>query len=283
MTFDRRHRFLIIAVLGFAIGAKLVVADPRLTVTVFDVGQGDAILVQCGRRQLLIDGGPDASVLAGLGRSMPLFDRDIDAAVLTHPHADHFIGLVSVIGRYRVRRLFVSRMEGRAPEFGAFADAVSRAGLDPVRVRTGDSIAIGGCGTAEVLWPADDAAAAAKDPNAASVVLRLRSSASSGKGDAVMLMGDATADVEDMILSRGADVRADVLKAGHHGSRFSTTAEWIEAVRPKEAAISVGKNSYGHPAWSTLRRLEVAGVRVSRTDLDGDIRFAFTPAGVMRE
>ncbi|HSD11916.1 MAG TPA: MBL fold metallo-hydrolase, partial [Patescibacteria group bacterium] len=141
-----------------ALAARIAFPDPRLSVTVFDVGQGDAILVQCGRRQLLIDGGPDATVLSGLGRAMPFFDRDIDAVVLTHPHADHFIGLVSVLARYRVHRLLVSRMEGEAPEFAAFADAASRAGLAPVRIRAGDRVAIGDCGSADVLWPEDDRA-----------------------------------------------------------------------------------------------------------------------------
>lgn len=269
------------ALLAFA--ARLAFPDPRLSVTVFDVGQGDAILVQCGRRQLLVDGGPDAMVLSNLGRAMPFFDRDIDAVVLTHPHADHFIGLVSVLSRYRVRRLLVSRMEGEAPEFAAFERAASRAGLAPVRLRAGDAIAIGDCGAADVLWPEDDLTAAAKDPNAASVVLRLRPAAPAGPGGAVLLMGDATADVERRLLARGADVRADVLKVGHHGSRFSTTPEFLQAVRPKAAAVSVGKNSYGHPAWVTLRRLESAGAAVFRTDRGGDIRFVFTPGGVVRE
>lgn len=269
------------ALLAFA--ARLVVADPRLAVTVLGVGQGDAILVQCGRRQVLIDGGPDATVLSGLGRAMPLFDRDIDAVVLTHPHADHFIGLIAVLSRYRVRRLLVSRMEGEAPEFAAFADAASRAGLAPVRVRAGDAIAVGDCGAADVLWPEDDKAAAAKDPNAASVVLRLHPSAPADPGDAVLLTGDATADAERRILARGADVRADVLKVGHHGSRFSTTPEFLEAVRPRDAVVSVGKNSYGQPAWATLRRLETAGVRTFRTDRNGDVRFVFTHDGIVHE
>lgn len=269
------------ALLAFA--ARLLIADPRLAVSVFDVGQGDAILVQCGRRQVLVDGGPDASVLAGLGRAMPLFDRDIDAVVLTHPHADHFIGLIAVLSRYRVRRLLVSRMEGEAPEFAAFVRAASRAGLAPVRLRAGDALAVGDCGAADILWPEDDRAAATKDPNAASVVLRLHPASPAGPGDAVLLMGDATADVERRLLARGADVRADVLKVGHHGSRFSTTPEFLSAVRPRYAAVSVGKNSYGHPAWTTLRRLESAGVAVFRTDRDGGVRFVFTPGGVLRE
>ena len=251
-----------------AFGAAL--SGRRPTVDVFDVGQGDAILVQCGTKQMLVDGGPDATVLSKLGRTLPLFDRHLDVVVLTHPHADHYIGLIPVLERYRVDRLLVAGMDGSAPEYASFLDAATRAGLVPVAVRSGDRITLGSCVAADVLWP--PVGATTDDPNDASAVLRLARTDSSSPRAAMMLMGDATAEAERALLERSPSLAADVLKAGHHGSRFSTSAALIDAVLPKTAVISVGKNSYGHPSGAALMRLKSRAVRVLRTDEDGDVR-----------
>lgn len=243
---------------------------PGLTVRVIDVGQGDAALVQCGGRQMLIDGGPDRSVLAGLGRGMPAFDRDIDVVVLTHPHADHYLGLIGVMERYRVRRLLSSGANSDVAEYAAFLRAAEAEGARPEPLRAGDRIALGDCAMADVLWPVAGAADA-DDPNEASVVLHVRRADATSPSAAVLLTGDATDDVERALLASGVDVAADVLKVGHHGSRSSSTGEFLDAVAPTAAIISVGRNSYGHPAVAAVMRMEKRGVSVFRTDRDGDV------------
>lgn len=267
MRIDRR---LIIAAALCAVAISTAVPRPGLTVRVIDVGQGDAVLVQCGGRQMLIDGGPDRSVLAGLGRGMPAFDRDIDVVVLTHPHADHYLGLIGVMERYRVQRLLTSGADSDAAEYAAFLRSADAEGVRPEPLRAGDRITLGDCAVADVLWPAVGASDAA-DPNEASVILRVRRPDASSHTAAVLLTGDATDDVERGLLASGAVVAADVLKVGHHGSRTSSTGDFLDAVLPNDAIISVGRNSYGHPAVAAVMRLVKRGVRVFRTDRDGDI------------
>lgn len=254
-----------------AIALRTALPGDRLTVDVFDVGQGDAILVQCGSRQLLIDGGPDATVLSKLGRAMPFFDRRIDAVLLTHPHADHYLGLIPVFSRYRVDLLLTAGKDGEAAEYGAFLGAARAAGLETTAVRAGDRLMLGSCARGEVLWP-PPSGVRTDDPNDASVVLRIERVDGAGPRAAVLLMGDATADVESALVAGRARLGADVLKVGHHGSRFSTSAAFVDAVRPDAAVVSVGKNRYGHPAAAALMRLASRGVRVMRTDREGDVR-----------
>jgi competence protein ComEC len=261
-----------LAALAIAGAAAIVVPrQPRVTVTFFDVGQGDAVLISSGRRQMLVDGGPDRRILAKLGRAMPLFDRTIEDVVLTHPHADHFSGLPAVFDRYEVRRILISGAGNATAEHAHFERAASSSGARIVEVRRGDRIRIGEFAEAAVLWPADGRTP--EDVNDASVVLRLKAF---GR-PAVLLMGDATERVEERLLADGDALAAPVLKAGHHGSRFSSTADFLRVADAAEAVISVGRNRYGHPSPATLLRLKASGARVRRTDREGDVRFTFRP------
>lgn len=250
---------------------------PDAVIDFFDVGQGDAVLVSVGHAQLLVDGGPDATVLAKLGDTMPFTDRTIEAVVLTHPHADHFVGLLSVFARYRVNEVLLGEDVNDTAEYRAFEDAVRRSGAHVVRVAEGDRVALGEGANVTVLWPprADDAALDGKDPNSWSVILRVTVA-----GRSALLMGDAPSRVEESLLRSDARLSADVLKAGHHGSRYSSSTPFLRAVSAKDAVVSVGKNSYGHPAWSALERLKASGARVWRTDRDGDVRATFVGGNV---
>lgn len=271
----RKLAYLAAAALA-AFALRSAFPGDRLVLRVFDVGQGDAILVQCGRHQLLVDAGPDAGVLAKLGRAMPLFDRDIDAVVITHPHADHDGGLAPVLRRYRVGRLFTSGYAEPAARREVDDDAAA-AGLEPTPLLAGDAIAVGGCGAADVLWPAPGVAAAAKHPHEAMVVLRVHAPSASSRA-AVLLMGDADQGVERALMDGGAPLAADVLKVGHHGSRTSSSGPFLDAVRPSSAVVSCGRrNRYGHPHAATLLRLAARGVAVRRTDRDGDVEVRADP------
>jgi competence protein ComEC len=253
---------------------------PRNAVIHFlDVGQGDAILIQDGFRQMLVDGGPDDAVLAGLGDVMPMFDRTIETVVLTHPHADHFAGLTAVLARYRVERVVVSGARGVSRAYDEFLAAVAAEGAILDEAVEGISLSVSARVSAEVLWPPADPAARAAvladaDENASSIVLRVESG-----GSAALLMGDATAEVEAALLVRddvSEKLRAALLKVAHHGSRHSSTAAFLAAVRPEHAVISVGgSNKYGHPGWAVLRRLETLGAQIWRTDEDGVVRAEF--------
>lgn len=237
-----------------------------LEVTTFDVGQGDAILVEANATtQMLIDGGPDDSVLAKLGESMPAGDREIELVVLTHPHLDHFMGLLSVLERYTVRKIMMTDLENPTEEYRAFIEEVRD---KKIIIESGElHDFVFGNAHVDVLFPRDDLGLRRGDePNAASIVLKIT------KGEKTILLGgDIEAEGEEAMVRAGENVRADVLKVGHHGSRTSSTSLFLDAVRPKYAVISVGENSYGHPHLDVVNRLAERGIEIFRTDRDGDV------------
>ena len=283
----RRGRTLRLAgLLGALAVAVLVVAgatrpDGRAHVAVLDIGQGDAILVTgpSGGR-MLVDGGPDPDrLLVALDARVPPWDRRIDLVVLTHPHEDHVAGLPLVLERYRVGRVVEPGMPGRSPGYEALQAILAAHGTTSSRLVTGDRFALDGI-SFDVLWPdpgrvPSEASDDGSTVNDASIVLL-----GSFEGRRVLLVGDAEAEVEAELVSRGLP-SVDLLKAGHHGSRTSTTAELVAATRPRVAAISVGaRNDYGHPSRDVLARLQDAGAIVLRTDQVGTIDVALNAAAV---
>ena len=259
-----------IAVAGAAVvvwwGALSQDSD-RLRVTVLDVGQGDAILIETpDGNTILVDGGPSGSVLMqALGEALPAPEREIDLVVLTHGQDDHVAGLVEVLRRYDVAQV----MEGPLPgETGAYRewvraveaeDALRHVAMAGKRIELGDDAYI------EVLAPdrrLDDG-----DLNNNSVVLRLVYGEVS-----FLLTGDIGTLGEKALLDSGFDVRSTVLKVAHHGSEGSTGEEFLDAVAPAVAVVSSGTgNPFGHPDPGLRRRL--GEVPLFRTDLNGSVRF----------
>lgn len=243
--------------------------DGRLHLTVFDVGQGDAIFIETpGGRQVLIDGGEDPQlVLSRLGDAMPPWDRSIDLIVVSHPDGDHLGGLPDVLERYEVARI----LDPEIPTDSALGDAWERAatneGASLVRAQRGQQFRIGDVHL-DVLWPpATHLDKAGSDDNNNSVVLRLR------YGEfCALLTGDIEAPAEQELVSSGNVSRCSVLKVGHHGSDTSTTPAFLDAVAPRVALISAGvDNRFGHPSPEVVERLQDAGVRIFRTDTHGSI------------
>lgn len=263
-------------------GAVVVVRPPPgARITVLDVGQGDAILVEGGRGgRLLVDGGPDPErLLVVLDRHLPPWDRRIDAVILSHPHEDHVAGLALLLDRYRVGRVFEPGMRGPGPGYAAWAARLSRPGA-PIRLglATGDRLAVDDVAM-RVLWP-DRGTVPAEPPdtgtgiNNVSIVLL-----GEVGGRRFLLTGDIEQGVDPVVLARGLR-RVDVLKVAHHGSRTATTQAFVDATRPAIAVASAGTgNPYGHPTKATLDRLRASGARVYRTDRDGSVTIGFDAAG----
>jgi len=244
----------------------------------FDVGQGDSSLVQCGRTQALIDGGPDRSVLQGLGRVMPFTDRRIEYVILSHPHSDHFFGLFAVLERYEVGRLIMTEYSLESEAGRQLADLAVDSGVEVLLAEAGDTMTLGDCGEFEVLWPddrAEEIAGSGRDyDNDLSLVLEL-----SADGRSLALFtGDINAEVEGALLADGSLRQTTILKVPHHGSRYSSTYNFIQKIRPEFAVIQVGQNNFGQPSKTVIHRLNKAGAQVQRTDLDGDLVFDLSSA-----
>jgi beta-lactamase superfamily II metal-dependent hydrolase len=243
--------------------APTAISQPgAFSVHFIDVGQGDAILVEAGDADILVDGGPSGSAVLSylVGQNVP----DIDLMVATHLHADHIGGLDEVLAQYDVREVWTNGATATSQTYHDFTAAVSAEGAVERQIRRGYSTQFGGV-TLTALHPVDPLTG---DANGDSVVLRL----SCGSVD-VLLTGDATANSEaNMLGDPSLNLDADVLKVGHHGSSTSTTDVFLDAVRPNDAIISVGAgNTYGHPTQATLDRLAAHGATVYRTDLNGTV------------
>ena len=247
--------------------------DGLLHLTVLDIGQGDAILVESpDGGTMLIDGGPDPELtLRRIGANLPFFARRIDLLVLSHPHQDHVAGLVDVLDRFRVGAVLHAGIPFGNPAYDRLLTDAARTGVRVAALRTGQALDLGAGTTARVLYPTQADAEAPLpegDINNGSVVLRLEFG-----GFAALLTGDAEAPIESLLASRGLLEAVDVLKVGHHGSNSSTTPGLVDAIHPSVAIISVGAgNEYGHPAPETLATFASRpGIAVFRTDLQGDV------------
>lgn len=243
----------------------------HLTVSFLNIGQGDSILIQSPTgEKMLVDGGPDRSVLRELGKKMWPWDRHIDAVVETHPDKDHITGLGYVLERYDVDYFLESGIPDQTATSKHVKDAVANEkGIQHIIVTRGMRIHLGDGAYADVLFPNTDQSHQ-KATNDGSVVLHVVYGNTS-----FMLTGDLPSPYEDQLVSLdGTNLKSDVLKAGHHGSRYSTDSIWLSAVAPKYVVISAGKgNSYGHPHKEVLDRVEKQGAQIVSTIDLGTITF----------
>jgi competence protein ComEC len=241
--------------------------NARETKVVFlDVGQGDAILITQGGNQILIDGGRSGKLLLSrLSRYVPFWDRTIETVIMTHPDADHIGGLPDLIGNYGVREFVSTGAVSSSDIFKLLDDRLNEGADNPERIvaMEGLSVALPEGGTLRVLYPHGNLPANAES-NEGSVATRF----SYGETD-FLLAGDLPK--EESFLPKVPET--EILKLSHHGSKQSSDERFLSLVKPKEAVISVGKNSYGHPAPEVISRVTSSGALIRRTDMSGDIGY----------
>ena len=263
---------LVAAGAGVALWPLVAPDHGRLRVTFLDVGQGDAILVEVpdGSRAL-VDGGPGGGARFDVGERVVapfLWNRGIgrlDVIAATHADADHSGGLAAVLRGLRVGEIWENGRWGVGHE--DTVAALGRSGAPRRVLAAGQRLQLGEAAVTVLSPPTDDAAAALTGENDHSLVLRL-----DWRGIALLLTGDLTVRGEERLLAGRAPLAATVLKVGHHGSRGSTAAPFVEASRPRIAVVSVGaRNPFRHPAPEVLDRLAIAGARLYRTDRDGAV------------
>jgi len=264
--------------------------DNRLHLIFCDVGQGDAILITQGFNQILIDGGPNDKVLTCLKNNMSFFDKKLEIVALTHPDADHMTGIIPVMEKYKVD-YFLIGPEGN--NSAMFAELVKKLdGFCFMNVYTGDKIKLGDI-VLETLWPERGWVAGRLDVGSetweagnSNFILGAKTTHSKLNdfslvflmkyaGKRVLFMGDADSRVQGEIMAGNTLTSVEILKFPHHGSKTGMREDFLEKIQPKEAVISVGKNSFGHPTTEALEMLKNEGVTVRRTDLEGEIKYTF--------
>ncbi len=239
-----------------------------LTLAMLNIGQGDAFFIESPTgTQVLLDAGPPRRILGQMAKVMPAFDRTLDAVIITHPDADHISGFMDILANYKVGQIFDPGVADDTELYQSIKKEAENKKIPTILARRGMRLELGGGAIIDILFPDRDVRD--WETNAGCIVARLL------YGDtSVLLTGDAPIDTERIILSETPPVflQSTVLKVGHHGSKNSSSAEFVNAVSPKYAMISVGKdNKYGHPAQRVLDVLAEAGAKIFRTDFLGTV------------
>ncbi|HYG81651.1 MAG TPA: MBL fold metallo-hydrolase [Pyrinomonadaceae bacterium] len=246
----------------------------ELRVHVLDVGQGDSILIIApGGKSVLVDAGTPGSGRVVLDAMRRYNVGQLDLMVATHAHADHIGGADEVLRRTKVSAVLDSRVPATTKNYEDFLEAVDQSGAKYIAAQPGQKFDLGGGAVMTVLAPLqpffrkDELRSGANEPNANSVVTRL------DYGDFSMLLtGDAEAETEERLMASGANIRAKILKVGHHGSRYASSAKFLREGGFERAVVSNGaENRYGHPSHDALDRFRQLGMKLNRTDLEGEV------------
>ena len=238
--------------------------DNNLKVIFFDVGQGDSIFIETSQgHQILVDGGPNNSVLNNLEKFMNPFDKNIDMVILTHTDKDHLGGLISILKIYDIDVFVWTGASSDSNLFNELNELLANKKV--VTVDAFDKIWAGDI-ELKIYNPIKDVSAI-KDSNDTSIVFKLIHGNSK-----FLLTGDLSSNFEDDLIEK-FDLKSSILKVGHHGSKYSTSEEFVKAISPSCAIISVGKNNYGHPAERVLNLLQDNNIKTLRTDIYSDIVF----------
>jgi len=237
-----------------------------LQITYINVGEGDSIFLQDPNGYtVLIDGGKPAEGPTVVNFLKSKGITSLDAVLASHADDDHIGGLIAILkdSAITVHRVIYNGYPGSTLTWANFVDAVTEKGLVLEAVQFPETLHLGLL-TVLVLNPSSDLSN--PETNDASLVLKVIYNSK-----AFLFTGDISSTIEATVIARSMPLASDVLKVAHHGSAYSSSPNFLASVEPKEAVISVGTNSYGHPSADTLARLQAVGARIWRTDLNGNV------------
>lgn len=275
---EKRFAFIILSLLAVVFILLFIVrhfSQPEFSVTFFNIGQGDSALIKFRNGQkMLVDCGPNKEVLWKLGASLSFFDRELDYLVISHPDLDHYGGCAAVLERYKVKNIITNGESKDDDYFAIWEKALAAEDSKKEIVATDKNMEIGGT-KLFFLFPAVSSSLKMAGNNK-SLVMKVTDVSSHLS---FLFAGDMEELLEKEILqtycfvssTSCAFLQSDILKVGHHGSDSSSSEEFLRAVAPKKAIISVGQNSFGHPSLRTLRKIERTDAEILRTDQIGDI------------
>lgn len=243
-----------------------------LKVVFFDVGQGDSIFIETPeRQQVLIDGGPDSTILSKLAKEMSFYDRTIDLVILTHPEKDHLFGLLEVLKRYKIKNILWTGVMRDISELEEWKNLIEKEGAEIKIAKAGQRIVLKDLEPKiflDILYPFENLEGQEfENSNDTSIVAKLVFDS-----DYFLFTGDISKKIEEKLVLQDINLDSDVLKVAHHGSKTSSSLEFLEKVSPEFVVIQVGENSYGHPSPEVLANLEQFGIQILRTDINGDIK-----------
>lgn len=249
-----------------------------LSVYFLNIGQGDSIFIQTPNgTQVLVDGGPDSSVIRELSSVMPFYDRSIDMVIMTHPDSDHVGGLGSVLDRYSVDTILEPGVQSSTTAYTSFEKKI-KTGTKKIFARRGMSFVLDKDIHLDILFPDRDNFG--WETNTASIVSRLVFASSS-----VLLTGDSPTKIEKLLVKYDSNnIKSTILKLGHHGSHNSSDESFIKTVMPEYAVVSAGKNNrYHHPHADTIARVSKYVKNILNTAEVGRIHFVLKKDGVLYE
>lgn len=264
-------------ILGVGLTARTPLKSHQPEIDFLNVGQGDATLITTeGGKHILIDGGPDKSVLTELGNHLSPTDREIDTVILSHPHADHVAGLDYVLDRYQVNQIYMTGAVHNAPEYQQFLNEIREKNIPTHKAYLDQDFQVDGVNFKCLYPPADISGQTLKDQNEGSDVYDVVAN-----NYHVLMLGDLSAKSQQKIVDSGRLASGfQILKVSHHGSKTGTNSKLFSLIKPKYSVISVGReNKFGHPAPFTLTQL--VGSIILRTDQQGTIGFNLTSSGAI--
>lgn len=247
-------------------------SDMTARAWIMDVGQGDAILLRSATgKHVLVDGGPDTSVLERLPEHMPLLRRTIDLVILSHPDADHVTGLPDVLRRYRVRNVLMAGTRHASARHHDFIAAIERSGARVIRADPSVHIKIDRDMLLDIIHPTASYVTGGSRGNDQSIVVNVIT-----RSGSLLLTGDIERDAEVAILKSGEHLGSDYIKVPHHGSRTSSSTGFLLAVGAEKAVVSAAGSEHrlNHPHTDVVRRYADMNVLLRGTHEEGTVEIS---------
>lgn len=236
----------------------------KLEINYIDVGQGNAVLVKSAGKTLLIDGGNRSNSRYYYNFIKNQKIKKVDYMIASHYDEDHIAGLIAILSNYKVSNVFCPDYTKDTKIYKSFKESLIKSKAKIIHPNIGDEFSLGEA-KVKIIWPKEYKIGVDNDN---SIVVKI----TYGKMS-FLFPADASKNVEDELIYSGYNLRSDVLMLGHHGSKYSTSKQFLEEVNPSLAIISVGKNNrYKHPSNQVIKLIKEKNIKILRTDKDGDIK-----------